>query len=69
MEEGIGLEQFYSSVSDRSDTASGNQVLALLRESAARFGATVLLATHSAEAAAIAGTRVHLRDGRIEAIE
>jgi ABC-type lipoprotein export system ATPase subunit len=51
------------------DTASGNQVLALLRESAARFGATVLLATHSAEAAAIAGTRVHLRDGRIEAIE
>jgi putative ABC transport system ATP-binding protein len=51
------------------DTASGNQVLALLSESAARFGATVLLATHSAEAAAIAGTRVHLRDGRIEAIE
>jgi ABC-type lipoprotein export system ATPase subunit len=51
------------------DTASGNQVLALLQESAARFGATVLLATHSAEAAAIAGTRVHLRDGRIERIE
>jgi putative ABC transport system ATP-binding protein len=51
------------------DTASGNQVLALLSESATRFGATVLLATHSAEAAAIAGTRVHLRDGRIEAIE
>ena len=39
------------------------------QESAARFGATVLLATHSAEAAAIAGTRVHLRDGRIERIE
>jgi putative ABC transport system ATP-binding protein len=51
------------------DTASGNQVLALLQESAVRFGATVLLATHSAEAAAIAGTRVHLRDGRIERIE
>jgi ABC-type lipoprotein export system ATPase subunit len=51
------------------DTASGNQVLALLQESAARFGATVLLATHSAEAAAIAGARVHLRDGRIERIE
>jgi ABC-type lipoprotein export system ATPase subunit len=29
----------------------------------------VLLATHSAEAAANAGKRVHLRDGRIEAIE
>jgi putative ABC transport system ATP-binding protein len=50
------------------DTASGDQVLALLREAAAKFGATVLLATHSAEAAAIADARVHLRDGRIQAI-
>ena len=51
------------------DTASGDQVLALLQESAGKFGATVLLATHSTEAAAIAGTRVHLRDGRIESFE
>ena len=51
------------------DTASGDQVLALLGESAARFGATVLLAMHSTEAAAIAGKRVHLRDGRIAAID
>jgi len=51
------------------DTASGDQVLALLRESASRFGATVLMATHSAEAAAIAGARVHLRDGRIESLD
>jgi putative ABC transport system ATP-binding protein len=51
------------------DTASGDQVLRLLRESADRFGATVLLATHSAETAAIAGTSVHLRDGRIQSIE
>ena len=51
------------------DTASGDQVLGLLRESATRFGATVLLATHSVEAAAIAGARVHLRDGRIESID
>jgi ABC-type lipoprotein export system ATPase subunit len=51
------------------DTASGDQVLKLLRESADRFGATVLVATHSAEAAAIAGTSVHLRDGRIQSIE
>jgi ABC-type lipoprotein export system ATPase subunit len=50
------------------DTASGDQVLALLREAASKFGATVLLATHSAEAAAIADMRVHLRDGRIQAI-
>ena len=51
------------------DTASGDQVLALLREAAERFGATVLLATHSAEAAAIASARVHLRDGRVESID
>ncbi len=51
------------------DTASGDQVLALLRESAARFGAAVLLATHSAEAAAIANVRVSLKDGRIVAVE
>ncbi len=51
------------------DTASGDQVLALLREAATRFGATILMATHSAEAAAIADTRVSLRDGRIRSIE
>src|SRR5947209_7047146 len=34
------------------DNASGDQVLALLRDAAQQFGATVLLATHSAEAAA-----------------
>jgi ABC-type lipoprotein export system ATPase subunit len=47
------------------DNTSGGQVLALLRDSAERFGSTVLLATHSAEAAAIAQTRVQMRDGRI----
>jgi len=47
------------------DTASGEQVLGLVRDAAARFGATVLMATHSAEAAAIAGRRIHLRDGRV----
>src|SRR5438046_6264613 len=45
------------------DTASGDQVLELLRESADRFGATVLIATHSEEAASIADTLVRLRDG------
>jgi len=47
------------------DTASGDQALKLLRESADRFGAAVLMATHSVEAAAIANTRVQLRDGRV----
>ena len=51
------------------DTASGDQALALIRESANRFGATVLMATHSAEAAAIAQVRIHLRDGRIQSVD
>src|SRR5258705_12327239 len=51
------------------DTASGDQALKLLRESADRFAAAVLIATHSAEAAAIAGIRVRLRDGRIAGID
>jgi ABC-type lipoprotein export system ATPase subunit len=51
------------------DTASGDQVLKLLGDAARNFGATVVMATHSAEAAAIAGTRVQLRDGRIVSIE
>jgi ABC-type lipoprotein export system ATPase subunit len=51
------------------DTASGEKVLSLIRESADRFGSTVLMATHSPEAAAIADVRVSLRDGRIVAVE
>jgi putative ABC transport system ATP-binding protein len=51
------------------DNASGDQVLQLLRESAERFGATVLVATHSPEAAAIAQTRVRMSDGRVAGIE
>jgi len=48
------------------DTASGDQVLALLRRAADEFGAAVVLATHSAEAASMADVRVRMRDGRIE---
>jgi ABC-type lipoprotein export system ATPase subunit len=51
------------------DTASGDQALHLLRESADHFGAAVLMATHSAEAAAIANIRVRLRDGRVAEID
>jgi len=47
------------------DTASGAQILALLRRSADELGAAVLMATHSAEAAAIADVRVKLRDGSV----
>jgi ABC-type lipoprotein export system ATPase subunit len=49
------------------DTASGAQVLALLRRSADELGAAVLMATHSNEAAAIADVSVKLRDGRVVA--
>jgi len=48
------------------DTLSGAQVLELIRDSAVRYGAAVLMATHSAEAAAIADIRIGLRDGRIQ---
>jgi ABC-type lipoprotein export system ATPase subunit len=48
------------------DTASGGQILNLLRRSADELGAAVIMATHSAEAAAIADVRVKMRDGRIE---
>jgi ABC-type lipoprotein export system ATPase subunit len=51
------------------DEASGEQVLRLLREAATRYGAAVVMATHSVEAAAIAEVRVRMRDGRIHAIE
>jgi len=51
------------------DNASGEQVLALLGDAAGRFDATVLVATHSAEAAAVAHTRIQLRDGRVTAVE
>jgi putative ABC transport system ATP-binding protein len=51
------------------DNASGEQVLDLLQRAARELGATVLMATHSVEAAAIADVRVRMRDGRIESVE
>jgi len=51
------------------DTASGDLVLRLIRRAADEFGAAVVMATHSAEAAAIADVRVRMRDGLIESVE
>lgn len=51
------------------DTASGDAILKLIRRAADEFGAAVIMATHSAEAAAIADTRIRMRDGRIESVE
>ena len=47
------------------DTATGNSILSLMRQICTRTGVTVVMATHSAEAAAIADCVVHMRDGRI----
>jgi hypothetical protein len=43
-------------------------LLSRARDQASKSGAPVLPATRSAEAAAIADARVHLRDGRIQSI-
>jgi putative ABC transport system ATP-binding protein len=47
------------------DTATGNAILGLLRRICSERGVTVLMATHSTEAAAISDSIVHMRDGRI----
>jgi ABC-type lipoprotein export system ATPase subunit len=51
------------------DTTTGAVVLDLLRRVARERGAAVMMATHSAEAAALANVVVKLRDGRVEQME
>lgn len=48
------------------DTATGSEVLALLRRIASEQGVSVLMATHSREAADMSDIVIRLRDGRIE---
>ncbi|HTU01340.1 MAG TPA: ABC transporter ATP-binding protein [Candidatus Sulfotelmatobacter sp.] len=48
------------------DSESGRQVLELLARLNSARRATILLATHSPEAAAVAGEVIHLRDGKVE---
>ncbi len=47
------------------DSKNGAQVLDLITRLVTERGVTCVLATHSAEAAAIAGTTIRLRDGRV----
>lgn len=47
------------------DSQSGNEVLGLLRESADRFGQTIVMVTHDPVAAAFADRALFLADGRI----
>ena len=48
------------------DSVNGRRVLQLLAELNAKQGITVLMATHSEEAASFASRIVHLRDGQLE---
>jgi putative ABC transport system ATP-binding protein len=47
------------------DTATGRHILQLLREIHRARGTTIILVTHDAELAAIADSRLVLRDGRV----
>lgn len=47
------------------DSSTSELILALLRSIATEQNTTILMATHSAEAASTADTVVHLRDGRV----
>ncbi len=49
------------------DSASGRELLNLIAELNAERGVTVLLATHSGDAAAVAGRILHLKDGAVVA--
>jgi ABC-type lipoprotein export system ATPase subunit len=51
------------------DTATSDLILDLLRRIGRETGTTILMATHSSEAAASADTVVRLRDGHIQEIE
>ncbi len=50
------------------DTATGNVILDLLKKLTRELNTATLMATHSAEAAALADTVVRLRDGKIEEV-
>ena len=47
------------------DTGTGEVVLRLLERTARQFGVAVMMATHSAESAAVVDRVIQLRDGRI----
>ncbi|HEY2823675.1 MAG TPA: ABC transporter ATP-binding protein [Candidatus Acidoferrum sp.] len=51
------------------DTTTGNVILELLRRLSREKNTATVMATHSAEAAALADVMVHLRDGKIENVE
>ncbi len=50
------------------DTATGNVILGLLKRLTSELNTATVMATHSAEAAALADAVVRLRDGKIEEV-
>ena len=50
------------------DSATGELILGLLRRVAREKTTTILMATHSAEAAEVADAVVRLRDGRVQEV-
>ena len=48
------------------DTVTSDLIIGLLRRIASERGTTVLMATHSIEAASVSDTIVRLRDGHVE---
>ena len=50
------------------DSTTGNAILQLLRSIADTHQTTILMATHSVEAAAVTDTIVRLRDGRVQEV-
>ena len=51
------------------DSGTGELVLNLLRKTAAEFGVSVVMATHSVESTAVVNRIVRLKDGQIVAVE
>jgi len=50
------------------DTATGREVLAILREMAGDEGRSVVMVTHDEAAAAVGDRRARIRDGRVESV-
>lgn len=51
------------------DSETGRKVLRLIRDVSRELGKTVVIVTHNAPIAEMAGTVIHMRDGRIERVE
>jgi len=51
------------------DSGTGELVLNLLRKTAAEFGVSVVMATHSVESTAVVNRIVRLKDGQVVAVE